>query len=58
MEEGEALGNQMGAAYVISDLMSDLKVMMRVSLCWPHDVPVRAFMILSLGVARVMSDWM
>ena len=36
MEEGEALGYQMGAAYVVNERMSDLNVMMSVSLCWPH----------------------
>ena len=47
MEEGEALGNQTGAAYVNNERMRDLKVMMSVSLCWPHVVPERAFRMLS-----------
>ena len=57
-EEGGVLGNQIGAQYVKSERMSDLYVMISVSVCWPHDVPERAFSILRRGVARVMSDCM
>ena len=58
MEEGEALGYQMGAAYVVNERMSDLNVMISVSLCWPHVVPERAFRIFNRWVDRVMSVWM
>ena len=37
-----ALGNHIGHAYVKSDRMRDLKVMMMVSFCWPQFVPARA----------------
>ena len=56
--EGEALGNQIGAAYVINERMSDLYVMRMVSLCWPHVVPARALMMLRRGVIREMRDEM
>ena len=56
--EGEALGYQMGAAEVNNDLINDLNVMMRVSLCCPQDVPERAFRILRWVEERSMSDWM
>ena len=58
MEEGEVLGNHMGAANVNSDRMRDLNVMRSVSLCWPHVVPERAFRMLSRGVERSMSECM
>ena len=47
MEEAEELGNQIGEAYVKRDLMRDLKVITRVSFCWPQPVPARAFRRLS-----------
>ena len=56
MAVGFVLGNQMGQAYVMSDLMSDLKVSVRVSFCWPQLVPARARMMLSRGVARLMME--
>ena len=37
-----ALGNQIGHAYVKSERMRDLKVMIMVSFCWPQFVPARA----------------
>ena len=52
MDEGDELGNQMGAAYVNKDLMRDLKVMMIVSSCWPQDVPTRDLRMFSLERAR------
>ena len=48
MEVGDALGYQTGAAYVNNERMSDLNVMISVSLCWPHVVPERALRMLSL----------
>ena len=39
MADSEAFGNQIGAAYVNSDLMRDLWVKMIVSLCWPQLEP-------------------
>ena len=56
MEEGEELGNQIGDAYVNRDLMRDLKVMRRVSFCWPQPVPARAFRRFRRGEAREMID--
>lgn len=41
-----------------NDLINDLNVMMRVSLCCPQDVPERAFRILRRVEERSMSDWM
>jgi len=58
MEEGEALGNQIGDAYVNRDLMRDLYVIRRVSFCWPQLVPARAFRRLIRGAARDMIDEM
>ena len=52
MEEGDELGNQMGAAYVKRDLMRDLKVIVMVSFCWPQDVPAKDFKMFSLERAR------
>ena len=40
------------------DLMRDLKVIMRVSFCWPQPVPARAFRRLIRGEAREMIDEM
>ena len=48
MDEGDELGNQMGAAYV----NRDLKVIVRVSFCWPQDVPAKDFKMFSLERAR------
>ena len=56
--EGEVLGYQMGAAYVINDRMSDLYVMRMVSFCWPQVVPARALIMLRRGVMRDMRDEM
>ena len=58
MEVGDVLGYQTGAAYVNNERMSDLNVMISVSLCWPHVVPARALRMLSLCVDRVASDLM
>ena len=55
---GEVLVNQMGAAYVIYDLMMNLYVMMSVSFYWPQEVPARAWMMLRRGVIREMRDEM
>ena len=52
MEEGEALGNQIGAAYVKRERMRDLKVISRVSFCWPQKVPARARRMLRREEAR------
>ena len=52
MEVGHALGYQTGAAYVNNERMSDLNVMISVSLCWPHVVPERP--ILSLCVTWIV----
>ena len=38
-----------------NERMSDLNVMSSVSFCWPHDVPVRAFIMLRQLSERVMS---
>ena len=35
MDVGLLLGNHMGDAYVMRDLMRDLNVMISVSFCWP-----------------------
>ena len=40
-----------------NERMSDLNVMMRVSLCWPHVVPERAFRMFKRREERVMSVW-
>ena len=56
--EVEALGYHIGEAYVKRDPMRDLKVMMRVSFCWPQQVPARAFRRLMRGAAREMMDEM
>ena len=58
MEDGEELGNQIGDAYVNRDLINDLKVMIRVSFCWPQLVPARAFRRFRRGEAREMMDEM
>ena len=55
---GEVLGYQIGTAYVKSDRMSDLYVMISVSFCWPQEVPARARMMLRRGVIRDMRDEM
>ena len=54
MEEDEAFGNQMGDAYVNSDLMRALKESRRVSFCWPQFVPARARRMLSREAERCM----
>jgi len=46
------LGNHIGDAYVMRDLMSDLNVMISVSFCWPQLVPARARMMLRRGAMR------
>ena len=51
-EEGEALGNQMGQAYVRRGRIRDLYVVMRVYFCWPQLVPARTLRILRRGEAR------
>ena len=56
MEVGDALGNQVGAAYVNKEGMRELKVMSRVFFCWPQLEPARARRLLMRGVDRVMMD--
>ena len=58
MAEGEAFGCQAGAAYVMRDFISDLKVSRRVSFWWPHDVPVRARRMFSLAEALLVMEEM
>ena len=53
MDEGDELGNQMGAAYVNRDLMRDLKVI--VSFCWPQ-APILAGLVASRLLILVPSN--
>ena len=46
----------MGAAYVNNERISDLKVIMRVSFCWPQVVPASALRMLMRGEALLMID--
>jgi hypothetical protein len=47
----DRLGNQIGEAYVMSDLMRDLKVISWVSFWWPQLVPESAFITLRRSFA-------
>ena len=46
----------MGDAYVIMERMRDLKVISRVSFCWPQSVPARARRMLRREAERWIMD--